>query len=121
MTGAGGGGFLVLITKEPDMADKIRAVIEEKEVLAPECHIPPTQAKKKKKQKGKLLTSNSSVFLLLTTFSANHSLNKNKSVVKVSPEKYNLGDDRVKFYNLRRCEKTTTKATRLDFAGVVGD
>ncbi|XP_073233472.1 L-fucose kinase-like [Porites lutea] len=30
LTGAGGGGFLVLITKEPNMADKIRAVIEEK-------------------------------------------------------------------------------------------
>ena len=51
MTGAGGGGFLVLITKEPDMADKIRAVIEEKKVLAPECHIPPTQAKKNQQKK----------------------------------------------------------------------
>ncbi|CAH3175674.1 unnamed protein product [Porites lobata] len=30
LTGAGGGGFLVLITKETNMADKIRAVIEEK-------------------------------------------------------------------------------------------
>ena len=120
MTGAGGGGFLVLITKEPDMADKIRAVIEEKKVLAPECHIPPTQANKINKKR-KLLTTNSSVFLLLTTFSANYSQNENKTVVKVSPEKYNLGDDRVKSYNLRHCEKTTTKATRLDFAGVIGD
>ena len=49
MTGAGGGGFLVLITKEPNMADKIRAVIEEKKVLAPECHIPSIQAKKSTK------------------------------------------------------------------------
>ncbi|XP_068724220.1 L-fucose kinase-like [Montipora capricornis] len=30
LTGAGGGGFLVLITKEPNMADKVKAVIEEK-------------------------------------------------------------------------------------------
>ena len=67
MTGAGGGGFLVLITKEPNMADKIRAVIEEKKVLAPECHFPLIQAKKNQ-QKRKLITSNSSVFLLLTTF-----------------------------------------------------
>ena len=50
MTGAGGGGFLVLITKEPNMADKIRAVIEEKKVLAPECHIPSIQAKKSTKE-----------------------------------------------------------------------
>ncbi|XP_027038560.1 L-fucose kinase-like [Pocillopora damicornis] len=28
LTGAGGGGFLVLLTKEPNMADKVRAVIE---------------------------------------------------------------------------------------------
>ena len=32
LTGAGGGGFLVLITKEPNMADKIKAVIQEKKV-----------------------------------------------------------------------------------------
>lgn len=30
LTGAGGGGFLVLITKEPNMADKVKAVIQEK-------------------------------------------------------------------------------------------
>lgn len=33
LTGAGGGGFLVLLTKEPNMADKIKAVIQEKKVL----------------------------------------------------------------------------------------
>ena len=33
LTGAGGGGFLVLITKEPNMADKVKAVIEEKKVV----------------------------------------------------------------------------------------
>ena len=32
LTGAGGGGFLVLITKEPNMADKVKAVIQEKKV-----------------------------------------------------------------------------------------
>ena len=56
---------MVLITKEPNMADKIRAVIEEKKVLAPECHIPSIQTKKKS-TKGEI--ANSSVFLLLTTF-----------------------------------------------------
>ena len=32
LTGAGGGGFLVLLTKEPNMADKVKAVIQEKKV-----------------------------------------------------------------------------------------
>ena len=42
------------------------------------------------------------------------------AVAKVSRKLYS-GDDRVKFYNRRHCETTTTKATRLDFAGVIGD
>ena len=33
LTGAGGGGFLVLLTKELNMADKVKAVIQEKKVL----------------------------------------------------------------------------------------
>ena len=33
LTGAGGGGFLVLLTKKPNMADKVKAVIQKKKVL----------------------------------------------------------------------------------------
>ena len=33
LTGAGGGGFLVLLTKEPNVAEKVKAVIQEKKVL----------------------------------------------------------------------------------------
>lgn len=31
--GAGGGGFVVLLTKEPSMADKVKAVIQENRVF----------------------------------------------------------------------------------------
>lgn len=33
LTGAGGGGFVVLLTKEPNMADKVKAVIQENRVF----------------------------------------------------------------------------------------
>lgn len=33
LTGAGGEGFLVLLTKEPNMADKVKTVIQENRVL----------------------------------------------------------------------------------------
>ena len=101
------------------MADKIRAVIEEKKVLAPECHIPSLQAKKKS-TKGEIANIKQQCFSIADNGqSVNHSLKK-KPLSKF-PVNYNSGDDRVKFYNRRHCETTTTKAMQLDFAGVIGD
>ena len=33
MAGAGGGGFIFVLTKEPDMVDEVKAVIKEMQVM----------------------------------------------------------------------------------------